>query len=288
MIQWGIQYLKKNKIIAIDPEICVLHKTSTSLDFSSFQQPPELLLEPPFPHQVLRSQLWNFKVEIKTQGRPWNLGMKPKKTVIKLHWHPLFGGGSQIQEGKFTNFLGWKVASQTNSQGFLDEIHIALSGIGTWNTLCGEVAPKAAKKSLARMKNAETVLGFPSFHHWLLEAQLSLQPIPPVTPQKTWRFLKSSDHVHPRRDTLKPSWVKIPMFLATSSKLLGSGDHFGPFFCHCARNPSQDGILSENGEMGDNQKLTDRCGVILHSQKNEELTPFWLPSPAKLKALLPV
>lgn len=42
------------KIIAIDPEIC-MHKTSTSHPQQG--SPPKLLLEPPFPHQVLRSQL---------------------------------------------------------------------------------------------------------------------------------------------------------------------------------------------------------------------------------------
>ena len=109
--------------------------------------------------------------------------------------------------------------------------------------------PKSCQKNpWQAWQNAETVPGSPSFHHWLLEAQSSLQPIPPVRPQKTCDLWKAQI-MFTHDATLKPSWVKIPMFLATPSKLLGSRDHFGPFFCHCARNPSQDGILSKDGEI---------------------------------------
>ena len=109
--------------------------------------------------------------------------------------------------------------------------------------------PKSCQKNpWQAWQNAEIVPGSPSFHHWLLEAQSSLQPIPPVGPQKTCDLWKA-EIMFTHGATLKPSWVKIPMFLAIPSKLLGSRDHFGPFFCHCARNPSQDGILSKDGEI---------------------------------------
>ena len=135
----------------------------------------------------------SFKVEIKTM-RPWNLDMQNVCDYYTPFWFLEFKRESLRIFGLDTCIPNEQpVVFRWDSHCPLWNWHLKHP---LWRSCpCNPFLrnPKSCKKSpgMASTKNAETVPGSPSFHHWLLEAQSSLQPIPPVGPQKTCGFWKA-------------------------------------------------------------------------------------------------